>query len=136
MEQCFVDSSAFYALKDPSDKNNKEAIDFMEKIRRNINMRLVTSNFICDETITLIRMKLGHESAVRFGDQIRESKVVKILHVTEQLEEQGWQIFKKYNDKDFSFTDCTSFAIMDSEEIQQAFTFDKHFLQYGFNIRP
>jgi len=73
MEQCFVDSSAFYALKDPSDKNNKEAVDFMENIRRNINMRLVTSNFICDETITLIRMKLGHETAVRFGDQIRES---------------------------------------------------------------
>jgi len=65
-----------------------------------------------------------------------EKVVVKILHVTEKLEEQGWQIFKKYNDKDFSFTYCTSFSIMDSEEIQQAFTFDKHFLQYGFNIRP
>ncbi|SHF68103.1 PIN domain-containing protein [Desulfofundulus australicus DSM 11792] len=42
------------------------------------------------------------------------------------------EIIKKYRDKDFSFTDATSFAVMYRYGINLAFTFDRHFKQYGF----
>lgn len=83
MVQYFADTSAFYAAKDPSDRYHAEAVAFMEQVQRSPNVQLVTSNFIIDETLTLIRMNLGHQAAVQFGQQIRESKIVEVVHITE-----------------------------------------------------
>ena len=131
-----MDASAFYAAKDPSDEHHSQAVAFMEQVQKNLNLHLVTSNFIVDETLTLIRMKLGHEAAVRFGHQIRESKVVEVIRITEEIEERAWQIFLKYSDKDYSFTDCTSFAVMENLSLRNAFAFDKHFVEHGFVMYP
>jgi hypothetical protein len=136
MVQYFVDSSAFYAAKDPSDRRYAEAVAFMERVRKTPNLRLVTSNFILDETLTLIRMKLGHQAAVQFGQQIRESRIVEVIRITEALEERAWQIFVKYSDKDYSFTDCTSFAVMEERSLSDAFAFDEHFVQHGLIVHP
>lgn len=39
--------------------------------------------------------------------------------------------------KEFSFTDCTTFAVMERLKIPAAFTFDEHFRQYGrFKVYP
>ena len=46
-------------------------------------------------------------------------------------ESKAWEIFVQYEDKGFSFTDCTSFAIMERLKIDTAFVFDDHFIQYG-----
>ena len=89
-----------------------------------------------DETLTLIRIKLGHDAAVNFGRNIRKSKIINVVHVTEEIEEHAWMIFVKYQDKDFSFTDCTSFEVMKKYGVKRAFTFDDHFKQIGFEINP
>lgn len=112
----FVDTGAFYAGKDPSDQYYDQANAFMEKVKKDLTLHLITSNFVIDETLTLIRMKLGHNAAVKFGRQIKGSRIVKVLHVNEKIEEQAWRIFEKYSDRDFSFTDCSSFAIMEIEK--------------------
>jgi predicted nucleic acid-binding protein len=52
------------------------------------------------------------------------------------LEKAAWGIFEKHTDKEFSFTDCTSFALMEAEAIRNVFTFDQHFSQYGFESVP
>ena len=43
-------------------------------------------------------------------------------------------IVRQYDDKDFSLTDASSFAIMERTGIQHAFTFDRHFAQYAFTV--
>ncbi|MFW0860311.1 MAG: type II toxin-antitoxin system VapC family toxin [Dehalococcoidia bacterium] len=136
MEYYFVDTSAFYAYKDPSDQHHAQAISFMEGVRQNPNVRLITSNFIIDETLTLVRMKLGHKPAVQLGEQIRSSRIIEVIQANKAIEEQAWQIFVKYGDKDYSFTDCVSFAIMDARALTKAFTFDKHFAQHGLPMYP
>ncbi len=67
---------------------------------------------------------------------IRELNGIKIVHVTAEVEDGAWEIFKTYNDKDFSFTDSASFYLMKELKIQNAFTFDNHFSQLGFNRLP
>jgi len=134
----FVDSSAFVALEDEDDEEHKAALDYRKKIRREETpfRALYTSNYMLDEVVTLLRFKLGHQAAVAFGENLRRSKIVRILRVTPTIEDNAWKIFKQYGDKDFSFTDCTSFALMEQEAISTAFTFDKHFQQYGFQMVP
>jgi len=134
----FVDTSAFIALEDKDDKEHKTALKYREKIRREETpfRALYTSNYILDEVLTLLRLKLGHQAAVTFGENVKRSKILRILRVTPTIENNAWKIFKKYGDKDFSFTDCTSFALMEQEVISTAFTFDEHFQQYGFQMVP
>ena len=38
--------------------------------------------------------------------------------------------------KDFSYTDCTSFVVMKQLDMTIAFTFDRHFDQFGFTRLP
>jgi predicted nucleic acid-binding protein len=45
-------------------------------------------------------------------------------------------IFFRYRDKDFSFTDCTSFVVMKELRLQQVLTTDAHFAQMGFQMLP
>ena len=56
----FVDTSAFYALADRTDCLHSPAVRFVETNER----LLVTSNFVVHETVTLLRMRLGHAAAV------------------------------------------------------------------------
>jgi len=81
-------------------------------------------------------MKCGYDAAVAFRKIVEASKLINILWVDQTVEQKAWQIFKKHQDKDFSFTDCSSFALMEREAIHIAFTFDKHFSQYGFETVP
>lgn len=64
------------------------------------------------------------------------SRVVNIVRVSRELEEKALDIFEKYDDKYFSFTDCVSFAVMQEMNIKEAFAFDEHFSQMGFIRRP
>jgi len=134
----FIDTTAFIALEDENDENHKAALSYREKIRQGKTAfrALYTSNYILDEVITLLRLRISHQAAVTLGETIKQSKVIRILRVTAPIEEKSWEIFKKYADKDFSFTDCTSFVIMEQEAISTAFTFDKHFQQFGLQTAP
>lgn len=79
-------------------------------------------------------MKVGHFSAIDFGERIRKSKITQIIHISEEIEEESWKLFRQYTDKSFSFTDCTSFVVMRKFNLTKAFTNDHHFEQIGFSI--
>ena len=57
---------------------------------------------------------------------------IKVLRVGEAIEQTAKAIFVRYNDKDFSFVDCTSFASFDQHKLDYVLAFDSHFRQYRF----
>lgn len=134
----FLDTTALVAIEDQDDANHRKAIDFRQKIARSETpfRKLYTSNYIIDEALTLLRMHCGHSVAVGFRKTLEASKLVSVLWITEPLEGSAWKIFEKQTDKDYSFTDCTTFALMEEEAIRNAFSFDHHFTQYGFSLAP
>jgi hypothetical protein len=99
-------------------------------------VRLITSDYVIDEALTHIRVWSGHRTAVQFGQTIKNHPLVEWINVDSAIWDSGWDIFIRYQDKEFSFTDCTSFAIMHERSLWEAFTFDSHFQQMGFRMWP
>ena len=127
LNRIFVDTSAWYAMIDKNDRDHAAAVTKIKILDR----PLVTSNYILDEILTLVKSKLGSTVAVPFGQKLWDQEISALLRVTEEDEERAWRIFRQYNDKGFSFTDCTSFALMERLDMKTVFAFDDHFLQYG-----
>ncbi|NPV53030.1 MAG: PIN domain-containing protein [Firmicutes bacterium] len=135
VEWLFVDTSAFIALHDASDRYHKMAKGFFTPERiRDLRVHLVTTSFVFAEVYSYFCK--NHTDAIAVGSYIRDSKILRHIRPDLTDEEAAWQIAKKYNDKDFSFVDCLSFAIMFKIGCNKAFTFDSHFRQMGFEVFP
>ena len=131
MNEVFVDTNGWAALKHEGDRFHYAASE-LNRLLLASGRRYVTSNFVLDESYTLLMRHAGHHIAVELGEEIRASQLVTVILVSQVLEEVAWQLFVRYADKQFSFTDCTSFAIMQQRGIQEAFTNDRHFEQVGY----
>ena len=131
----FVDTSAFHALQNKSQRREHALARTAAQELESEPALLVTTDYVLDETYTLLRLTLGHGAAVQFGREIRHGGI-QIVQVDDLIQREAWQIFERYSDKDFSFTDCTSFATMRRGRIAHAFTLDRHFQQYGFSTYP
>jgi len=138
MKKLFIDTGAWIALNNKKDEHHQDAVkankDFLDS-----GYLYVTSNYVLDETYTLLRLDVGHKRAVEFGYEIKElhrKKKINVFDVNQVILDKAWKIFEKFSDKDFSFTDCSSFAVMEILKINEAFSFDKHFEQYGFIRLP
>jgi len=134
MRRVFFDTSAYVALTDTSDQFHTDAVRLAERI---IASRLprVTTNYVLAEAYTRIRRKLGHATAVQFGEGIRRDVTagnLNIIYADTALDEAAWEIFKKYADQDFSFVDCTSFAWLSQHPKCEVFAFDEDFTWMGF----
>jgi len=135
IDKQFVDTGAFIAVTDKSDQYHPNAIICFTELLES-RQPLLTTNFILDETHTRLRRKLGSHAAITFGDAIKKSDQLEIITVDEEIERRAWGIFKRYQDQAFSYTDCTSFAVMQMKKLKTSFAFDIHFEILGFNIVP
>jgi len=135
----FIDTSAWVAIEDRKDRNWKAAISFKDQLARE-RRGLVTSNYVLDETYTLLLLNVGYVRTVGFKrklDSLRRYGILKVFWVDKEIEQAAQEIFERFNrDKEWSFTDCTSKAIMEREGIREVFAFDRHFDQMGFIRRP
>ena len=129
----FVDTSAWIALHDRNDQYHDKAVSKALEIKKH-RMELMTSEYIFDESITLMRFRTSHPAAVLFGESLLNSAIVRLVDITDEDRAKAWEFFKKYKDKELSFTDCTSFVLMKHMRLQKVFTFDKHFKQMGFEM--
>ena len=130
----FVDTGAFFASKVSNDINHSSALIIEGQIQEGRYGKMVTTNYILDELFTLLRGRVTHAELIQTGESIRHSPNIRIIWIQEALEEKSWEFFKTHQDKTFSFTDCTSFVVMQTLNINTAFTYDFHFEQAGFQI--
>lgn len=128
----YVDTSGWYALVDETDPDHQPVREWFEENEA----PLITSDYVFDETTTLIRTALGHREAVEFGERLKESKLAQLISVPKEDKEKAWEIFKKYDDQVFSFTDCVSFAQMDQLDIRTALALDRDFEIMDYEVVP
>ncbi len=132
MKCAFVDTGAWSALLDKKDPDHTSVADAFRAYRG----RLLTSNFVFDEAVTLARYRLGWDVADKLGNALREQRVARLERVTPQDEAAAWSIFEQYRDKRYSFTDCTSFVLVRRLALPVCLAVDPDFRSFGFNCLP
>jgi len=130
----FVDTSGWCAVFDRRDQNHKRASEFFAALKGK-PVRLITSDDIFDESVTLLRARIGHSSAVAFGESVLRGNVV-MEEINESLRKEAWELFVKYKEQAFSFTDCTSFVLMRNLKLQDAFAFAATFGRWALYAIP
>jgi len=120
----FLDASYLLALYNEDDLFHKQALAVRGKIESDEYGQMLTSDDVFDEVLSVALRKFGKEKAQIFGKQILNS--IFIVHGGKHIFNAACEIFNnsKYN---FSFTDCTSQAIMKMAQIDYIATFDKEF---------
>jgi uncharacterized protein len=132
----FVDTGAWYAAEVEDDVNHAAARKFLVQLSKGTHGVAVTTVYVLDEAMTLLRSRRDLPSAASFLDKVRSSSSVKIAWVDESLFEKGLDVFRKSEGRKWSFTDCMSFALMRQLSVTDAFAFDKHFKEAGFAVFP
>ncbi len=127
MARVLVDTSAVYALLDRRDKCHDAAQAAIHNLRKSRVEPLLT-NFIVAECHALSLSHLGADVARKW---LLEN-AWPVERVTMDDEVKAKEIIAQYTDKTFSYTDATSFAVMERLGLRKAFAFDPHFRQYGF----
>jgi predicted nucleic acid-binding protein len=121
-----LDSSFLVAFAVETDTNHLKAVKIMDDIVREKYGRLCITDYIFDETVTVIFIKTKKlAKAVSVGNALKKS--VEIIDVDKNSFEDAWNKFKRQKKTDFSFTDCTTLAVMEANEIKNIATFDEDF---------
>jgi len=125
----FVDTSFWIATNLPQDAHHQMA---QRLLREHGAQQLTTTNHVLGETWTFIRRRARHADAVRFLDRAAASPRLSVVHVSEELEDTAIRWLRRHDERRYSFVDATSFALMRSLKIKDAFAFDADFTAAGF----
>ena len=123
----FVDTGAWYASLVPTDSNHVRAVQWLSAN----HSPLITTDYIIDETLTLLRVRGERKRALILGERFFQDRLADIHKITNSDLTHAWKTFEQFDDKDWSFTDCTSKVVMEELRIKVAFSFDHHFHQFG-----
>lgn len=131
----FIDTGAFLARYIERDQYHDAATKYWQTLQ-NDRRQCFTSNFVLDETITLLARRSTYGFAAERARNLLKSTSLSILRPGENEESAALELFQQYADQSVSFTDCISFVLMEKQGIKCVFSFDRHFAIAGFNVQP
>jgi len=127
----FIDTSGFFALLVREDAAHERAAEFLRGWQ-STGKYAFTSDYVVDETATLLKVRGEGHLLSRFFDSIIHSQALALAFVDEHRFYQSRDFLLKHLDHEFSFTDCTSFVLMKERGATEALTKNRHFREAGF----
>jgi uncharacterized protein len=128
MKPCFADTSYYLALLIPQDVNHLTAQHLATGLRRSV----LTSEFVLVEVGNYLSTTPARTKFGPFRATLEDDPHTTIVPASSQLVRRAADLYVSRADKSWSVTDCTSFVIMQDQEIHEALTGDHHFEQAGF----
>ncbi|MGI9182371.1 MAG: type II toxin-antitoxin system VapC family toxin [Longimicrobiaceae bacterium] len=130
VSRIFVDTLFVIALINRRDWYHGQAVALADSLAG--HPLLITDAVLLEVGNSLAR---GYKKdAVQVIDHFLASPEVEIVHLTPQLFEQAFPLYRSHQDKEWGLVDCISFAVMREAGITEALTFDRHFVQAGFQV--
>src|SRR6266567_52 len=131
-EPLFIDSGGFYALVSLNSESHELAVEIMQAAAKE-RRRAVTTDYILDETATLLRARDLTKLLAEFFRLTEESQALTIEWISPGRFAAARKFMLKHLDQEFSFTDCVSFIVMKELRLRDALATDKHFRIAGFH---
>jgi len=132
--ELFADTSFLVAFYNKRDKNHAKARNFISGA--DDRSLFVISDYIFDEVLTVLLVRSGKFLSAQAGQMILDDERIHIFQTDEAVFEKAWLIYRTFKDKEWSFTDCTSYVLMKNLSINTGVSFDEHFKQFGFKTLP
>ncbi len=129
----FVDTAAWLALLNKSDRLHEQAKQTRDKLVRGRRQFLLSDYIVVEIANALSRVPF-RRAAIQIITLIQTSANIRVVEIDKEIFGEAWKLYVERLDKEWSFTDCTSFVVMNRLGLADAFTSDHHFEQAGFNI--
>ena len=129
--EVFVDTSGFYALLVADDEQHRRADQILKRARQK-SSRFVTSDYVLDETVTLLTARRHGHLVQPFLQATLHSSACRIEWTDPERFSETADYLLKHRDRAWSFTDCLSFVLMKKIRLRDALTKDVNFEQAGF----
>jgi len=134
----FIDTWGWLALRDRKESRHQEVKDLYIRTRSRKGI-IYTSDYVLDETITLVFRRLSCNAAkgsLEMIDGANKEGYLRVEWVTQERFEKAKGLRLKYQDKPkISFTDLTSMVIMKDLGIKDIITGDEHFIEVGMGFK-
>jgi predicted nucleic acid-binding protein len=110
-ERLLIDTGAIYALVVRTDAHHEPAKRFLASwLDKKGEFTLI--DLVFAEIMTLLRARLRDPAvAVRVGRELRTNPIYHWLTLSREAERATWSIFHRFDDKDWSYTDCALLAV-------------------------
>jgi predicted nucleic acid-binding protein len=130
MTRVFADTFFFLAVLNRRDPSHEAALRFYA----DANMHFVTTEWVLGEVANASSAPTMRAGFKRLFDLLERDARMRIIPASHDAFRRGLELYFNRPDKEWSFTDCASFAVMSEEGMEQALTGDHHFEQAGFRI--
>jgi predicted nucleic acid-binding protein len=124
----FLDTLFLVALVNKRDQYHEQALELANQYE---NTQFLSTDIILFEVGNALSCNFK-DKAVELIKKILDSDDIEIVFLTPELFEQAFSVYQQHQDKDWGLVDCLSFVVMKQNNINQALTFDRHFIQAGF----
>ncbi|MEH1917852.1 type II toxin-antitoxin system VapC family toxin [Nostoc sp.] len=124
----FVDTLFVVALINQRDQYHQRASELADSLETQL---LITTDAVLLKIGNALARNYKNE-AVEIIEHFFGSDEVEIVRLTPELFAQAFTLYKTHQDKAWGLVDCISFVVMKQAEVSQALTFDRHFVQAGF----
>ena len=131
MAQVFLDSSFAIALSATTDENHARAKILAERLKAEETV-LITTQAVLLEIGNALAKQRYRNASVKLLRSLAHDPRVQIVHLSKELYDQGFQLYRERQDKEWGITDCISFQVMRERGLSQALTADAHFQQAGY----
>lgn len=138
MKAVLVDTGAWIALLSRGDQHAPAATERYADLSGE-GTRLVTTNYIVDETATRLRYGAGLEAALAYRRMLDDSvkaRRLRVAWIDETIEREAWRILEQYRDVTLSLTDATTAVTARRGRIEEVFGFDRDFEALGLRVLP